>query len=94
MTTEMKKIRCQSCSMPLDEGFFGSDANGQLTEEYCRFCYQNGEFIEPSLSMQQMIDRTVDFMTRKLKLPEAKAREFTHVVIPKLKRWNPHSVEL
>jgi hypothetical protein len=75
--------------MPLDEGFYGTDAEGNYTKEYCRFCFQKGEFTEPELTSEQMVQRTIDFMTRKLKLPEAKAREFSSTVIPKLKRWNP-----
>jgi len=86
--TEAKKIRCQSCSIPLDEGFFGTESDGSQSLDYCRFCYEKGEFLEPAMTAELMIARTVDFMTRKLKIPEAKAREFTRAVIPKLKRWD------
>lgn len=88
MTLPTQKIRCQSCSIPLDEGFYGTEADDIKSTEYCRFCYEKGEFTEPELTMEQMLSRTLDFMTRKLKVPEEKSREFVYAVIPKLKRWN------
>lgn len=88
MSTSSQKIRCQSCSLPLDKGFFGTDAEGNEIQDYCRFCFEKGVFTEPELTMQQMAERTLDFMTRKLKVPEEKSREFVYAVIPKLKRWS------
>lgn len=88
MGTSSQKIRCQSCSLPLDKGFYGTDTEGNETEEFCRFCYEKGQFTEPDLTMEQMAARTLDFMVRKLKVPEDKSREFVYAIIPKLKRWS------
>ncbi len=37
---------CQSCGMPLkkDPQGGGTNAEGSKIENYCSFCYQNGEF--------------------------------------------------
>lgn len=82
-----QKVRCQSCSLPLDNGFFGTEENGSFSEEYCRFCYQKGEFLEKDLTLEQLLSRQLDFMTRKLKVSEDKAKEFCTAVLPNLKRW-------
>ena len=41
-----KKLRCQSCGMPLSEEFgnFGVNSDGSLASEYCMFCFANGNF--------------------------------------------------
>lgn len=82
-----QKIRCQSCSLPLDEGFYGTEADGSFSEDYCRFCYAAGEFTEKDLTKETVMARQLDFMIRKLKIPEEKSKEFCMAVIPNLKRW-------
>ncbi len=83
------EIRCQSCGMPLMPGNFGTDAAGQEQKTYCKFCYQKGSFTEPDLTAAGMVEKSVRFMTAEFKMPEARAREMSEAVIPKLKRWNP-----
>jgi hypothetical protein len=85
--TQPQKLRCQSCGVPLDDWFFGTTAEGQETREYCKFCYANGQFTEPELTVDQMIQRNIEFMTVKLKIDDAKSREFSYALIPTLNRW-------
>jgi hypothetical protein len=87
MNQSEQKIRCQSCGMPMEDWFFGTDSSDQITKEYCRFCYVKGQFTEPELTVDQMIQRNMDFMTRKLKIAEEKSREFSYALIPTLSRW-------
>ena len=50
---------CQSCGMPLDkdrEGG-GSEADGSRSPKYCSFCYRQGEFVDPELTLAQMRQR-------------------------------------
>ena len=37
---------CQSCGMPMkqDPQGGGTNADGSINENYCSYCYQNGEF--------------------------------------------------
>jgi radical SAM superfamily enzyme len=87
-TEHNSKVRCQSCGMPLSEGFYGSNADGSENDDYCKFCYQNGAFTEPDLTLEQMIKKSVDYMRRKdLKLEEEQAEVLANAMIPPLKRW-------
>ena len=84
---------CQSCAMPMEKPeHFGTHADGSLSQEYCCFCFRNGAFTEPNITMEQMMDKVACFMTENLRVPEAQAKEIVQAFIPKLKRWQgPHS---
>lgn len=41
------KPRRQSCGMPLGApGYFGTEVDGTENKEFCKFCFQNGNFTE------------------------------------------------
>ncbi|MCX7168511.1 MAG: zinc ribbon domain-containing protein [Rhodocyclales bacterium] len=48
--------KCQSCGMPLkaDPKGGGTNADGSLSQEYCSYCYVNGVFVNPDMSMEEM----------------------------------------
>jgi hypothetical protein len=74
--------------MPMtDEKFFGTEADGKTTLEYCRFCYQNGAFMQPEQTMEEMIESSVDYMTSALKYDFAEADRMSREMIPQLARW-------
>ena len=56
---------CQSCGMPLksDPQGGGSERNGTKSDIYCSYCYQNGKFTQPNLTVEQM----QDFVKTKMK---------------------------
>ncbi len=83
------KIRCQSCGMPLsaDFGNLGTNADGTKTDEYCSFCFQNGEFTAPNQTLEEMINSSIENMTADLNMPPEKAAELANSFIPKLRRW-------
>ena len=77
---------CQSCSMPLEhKNDLGTNADGSLNHEYCQYCYQNGQFTEPEMTMEEMIEITVRIMEEKRMSSEL--IEQTKEYIPMLKRW-------
>ena len=79
---------CQSCGMPLEKpDDFGTTADGERVGEYCVFCYENGAFTEPDISMQGMIDKCVTMMEEQGVVPAGRARELMTDLIPKLGRW-------
>jgi len=79
---------CQSCGMPMKKAIdFGLGADGLRVNDYCHFCFDHGDFTEPGLTREAMIDQCVGFMTRQTFTPEAEARLLMSSVIPALKRW-------
>ncbi|MBI2004373.1 zinc ribbon domain-containing protein [Candidatus Pacearchaeota archaeon] len=78
---------CQSCGMPLNkEDNWGTNEDNSKTNEYCKFCFQDGKFSDSNLTMEKVIEKSVE-LSKKLWMPEDKAREIAKNTIPKLKRW-------
>lgn len=82
----MEQKYCQSCGMPLSEEFYASEANNKKNYEYCMYCYENGEFRQPNLTMEEMIEVCVPFMKEE-GMAEGEARSLMKNVLPNLKRW-------
>ncbi|WP_305065382.1 zinc ribbon domain-containing protein [Methanococcoides sp.] len=52
-------VFCQSCGMPLEKDEdFGANADGTKSDEYCLYCYQNGKFTQPDITLEEMIEQT------------------------------------
>lgn len=87
MSEDYSKVNfCQSCSMPLEyKNDFGTNADGSLNHEYCQYCYQKGQFTDPEMTMEEMIELTVRIMEEKRMSSEL--IEQTKEYIPMLKRW-------
>jgi hypothetical protein len=66
---------------------FGTNSDGSQNNEYCHYCFQNGSFVNPDASMQDVIDLSVAAMQR-MNMP-GPLIEQTRQYIPTLKRWNP-----
>jgi hypothetical protein len=85
---EPKGPSCQSCGMPLEQPEdCGSARKGLRVNDFCHYCFQDGAFTEPEISMQEMIDKCVRVMVREEIMPEPQARALMAEVIPRLKRW-------
>jgi hypothetical protein len=79
---------CQSCAMPMDKPeIFGTDVNGTKSIDYCTYCYQNGKFTAPNITVQEMIGKCVEIMVQRNILPERQAKDLMMNTIPNLKRW-------
>lgn len=79
---------CQSCGMPMTKAEeFGTDQQGGRVTEYCRYCFANGAFTAPDISMPAMIDQCVAAMTGKGIMPAPQARGLMTAMLPRLKRW-------
>lgn len=89
MEMEMSKGPfCQSCSMPMEKPEdFGTDENGNRVNNYCKYCFQNGEFTNPDITLGQMTEIVVGNMVEKMDVQEDKARKITRSILPKLVRW-------
>ena len=88
----LEKI-CQSCGMPMKENKdYGTNKDGGLNEEYCTYCFQNGEFTE-DCTMEEMIEHNLKFLEEFNKdasttFDEKTAAEEMMKFFPTLKRWN------
>lgn len=79
--------RCQSCGMPLkaDPKGGGTEADGRTSAEYCSFCYGNGKFHNPAMTIDEMRVLIIGKMVEK-GYPRIIARLFT-VGLDRLTRW-------
>jgi hypothetical protein len=88
MVMQPKEPFCQSCAMPLEKpDLFGTNADGTKSAEYCTYCFQNGKFTEPTISLSQMIEKCVGIMTQRKIMLEHQAKELMSRTLPMLKRW-------
>lgn len=61
------------------------EKDGRLSE-FCVYCYENGAFLNPDISMADMVEIGVPHLARKI--GEDKARAELSELLPTLKRWN------
>jgi putative zinc ribbon protein len=77
---------CQSCSKPLDDPeLLGSEKDNSPNREYCKYCYLNGSFVHPGMTLEQMKSQIIDRMDKE-SIP-ADIIETTVNRLPFLKRW-------
>ena len=82
---EIKNL-CQSCSMPLDDPMLlGTEKDGSKSHEYCTYCYQDGVFINPDMTLEGM-RLVVKTQMEKRKIDPA-IINMAIGTLPKLKRW-------
>ena len=63
----------------------GTHADGSISKDYCSFCYQNGAFTTPNVSLEQFVERLQGIMANK-NIPEDVAQKAL-AALPHLKRW-------
>ncbi len=81
---------CNSCGRPIVKEDYGTNKDGSPNDEFCIDCFQNGEYTEPDITLNEMIIRkTKEMMEKNPRLPETQATGITAMFIPGLKRWNP-----
>lgn len=83
----MEDLICQSCGMPMNsKEVFGTNSDGTTNTDYCTYCYQNGGFTSPNVTMEEEIEICIPFM-KKQGFGEKEARKLLEGVFPTLKRW-------
>ena len=77
---------CQSCSMPLDNTeLLGTEKDGSKSQEYCKYCYQNGAFTNPGMTLKEMSSVVITQM-EKINF-DSKTIDMAVSSLPHLKRW-------
>ena len=78
---------CQSCGMPMnDEAMFGKNVDGTKNEDYCVYCYPEGQFNNPNETFEEMVETCVPFMMKEGHT-ETEARKYLTDNLKNLKRW-------
>jgi hypothetical protein len=80
---------CQSCGMPLHKPEdHGTEANGSQSKKYCAYCYQTGEFREPEMTLDEMIEISAKgWSDQDPDVSLEQARTQMKQILPHLERW-------
>ena len=79
-----REMICQCCGMPLEDSSISREKDGALNEEYCKWCYEDGNFVYSS--KEQLIDFCVEHMANE-NWPKEQVRAHMEAVVPELKHW-------
>lgn len=75
---------CQCCGMPLEDALISREKDGTLNEDYCKWCYADGEYTYSN--MDDLIDVCVTHMVNE-NFSEEQARAYMKQVLPGLDYW-------
>ena len=80
---EMDRKFCQCCGMPMGntDKLYGTNTNGSKNTEYCKYCFENGEFTFKG-TMEEMIE-----VCANPNMKEDEARKIMLEWFPTLKHW-------
>lgn len=77
---------CQSCSIPLDQpSLQGTEEDGRLSTDYCKYCYQQGKFTDGANTIEEMRSAIISRMGSE-NIPEDLIASAT-ARLSGLKRW-------
>lgn len=79
-----RKLICQCCGMPLDDTSISKEIDGTFNEEYCKWCYIDGNFVYTSL--EELTDFLVGHMSNENWPPE-QVRAYFEAQLQKLNYW-------
>ena len=85
---EPRKLYCQCCGMPLEEGIISRNQDGSLNDDYCKWCFADGTFTYDN--MDDLIDVCVVHMAKN-GFTEEQARAYMKQRLPELKYWKNHA---
>ena len=79
-----RQLICQCCGMPLEDSIIGRNVDGTLNEEYCQWCYADGNFTYSD--MDDLIEVCVGTMTNE-NFSEEQVRDYMKQMLPELDYW-------
>lgn len=81
----MKQI-CQSCGMPIESiEVLGKNKDGSINNDYCKYCYENGEFID-KVDMEEYINMCSKYGSQ-AGMTNEEMKKHCENLFPTLKRW-------
>lgn len=79
-----RKLFCQCCGMPLEDASISREMDGSFNEEYCKWCYTDGEFVYKSL--EELTDFLVEHLSNE-SWPQEQVRSYLKDQLPRLRHW-------
>ena len=83
-----RNLVCQCCGMPLEDSNISKEPDGFFNEEYCKWCYADGNFCYTSL--EELTDFLVAHMSNE-NFPADQARAYFDEHLPKLNYWKRYA---
>ena len=77
---------CQSCGMILTPDDCGTDAAGNKTDHYCKWCFERGEYTYET-TMDAMIEDCAPRLAENTGMTRDEAVSLMGAVLPQLERW-------
>jgi len=79
--------------MPLDNPeLSGTEKDGSKNNEYCKYCYENGAFVNPNMNLKEMTNLVITQMeTMNI---DSKTIDMAVSSLPNLKRWRTKMASL
>ena len=85
-----RKLICQCCGMPLEDSLLSREPDGSFNEDYCKWCYADGQFAYQDL--QTLTDFLVEHMSNENWSAE-QARAYFEAQMPQLQHWREKKEE-
>ena len=82
-----QNLICQCCGMPLEDSSISKEKDGVFNEEYCKWCYADGEYMYHD--MDELIDVCVGHMANEQFTPD-QVRAYMKDMLPKLDYWKKY----
>ena len=79
-----RQLVCQCCGMPLEDIDISKETDGFFNEEYCKWCYADGEYMYHN--MDELIEVCVAHMANEA-CPSEQVRAHMKEMLPKLDYW-------
>ena len=79
-----RQLVCQCCGMPLEDSVTSREPDGSFNEDYCKWCYADGQFAYTDLDA--LISFCAEHMANENQSP-AQIRQYLAGYLPTLKHW-------
>ena len=83
-----RQLVCQCCGMPLEDAIISKERDGFFNEEYCKWCYADGEYMYHD--MDDLIEVCISHMAGE-QFPSEQTRAYLQELLPKLNYWKNHT---
>ena len=79
-----RRLVCQCCGMPLEDSILSKEPDGSFNEDYCKWCYADGQFAYTDLDT--LISFCAEHMANESQSPE-QIRQYLEGFLPTLNHW-------